>query len=338
MKIKTFSKELVENPRGNKMDTLEERLVGVQKSTIKKLIDGGYETLQSIISVDAEKLSEDTKITVGTCEKIIDRAKDAYILTASMSAQDLYLREKNEKRLSTGSKNLDRLMGGGLRSGVLTQFFGKNGSGKTQVCFSLCVTAQMAQEDGGLDGAVMYLDTEGSFRSARLTQIAEGQGYDEEQVNKIRENVHVYSVTSHEQQMDIIKRLDSLTKDKNIKLIIIDSVISLFRAEYIGREMLSERQQMLANHLGDLKTFARKNDIVVVVTNQAQDDPSGFAFGDSFKPTGGNIVNHTTNYSVMLKKGMGTKRIAKLIKSPDLETGETMFHILGKGVTDTEGE
>jgi len=319
-------------------DNIEERLVGVQKTTVKKLVDGGYDTLQSIISVDAEKLSSATGVSVATCEKIIEKAKDAYVMTASTSAEDLYLKEKDEIRLTTGSKNLDRLIGGGLRGGVLTQFFGKNGCGKTQVCLTLCVTAQNNPEDGGLGGSVMYLDTEGSFRSARLTQIAEGMGYDEQKVQKIRENTYVYSVTSHEQQVDIIKRLDALTKDKNIKLIIIDSVISLFRAEYIGREMLSERQQMLANHLGDLKTFARKNDIVVVVTNQAQDDPSGFAFGDAFKPTGGNVVNHNTNYSIMLKKALATKRIAKLVKSPDLENGETMFFVLGKGICDADSE
>ena len=312
--------------------------MGVQKSTIKKLIDGGFDSLESIIIVTAEDLSEKTGISVATCEKIIDRSKDAYIMTASMSAEDLYLREKNEKRLTTGSKNFDRLMGGGVRTNVLTQFFGKNGCGKTQACLTLCVTAQKSPEDGGLGGAVIYLDTEGSFRSARLTQIAHEMGYDEESVKNIRENVYVYSVTSHEQQIDIIKRLDALSKDKNIKLIIIDSVISLFRAEYIGREMLSERQQMLANHLGDLKTFARKNDIVVVVTNQAQDDPSGFGFPGDFKPTGGHVVNHATNYSVMLKKGAGVKRIAKLIKSPDLEVGEASFTITGRGVSDSEGE
>lgn len=306
---------------------------GVRSDTIAKLKDGGFDSYKKIADADVDDL---VNVGVGsaTASKIIEKAKDELSMSTVFTADELYKEEQEEKRLTTGSRALDRLLGGGVRSKVLTEFYGKFGSSKTQMCLTMCVTAQDSIANGGLEGEVIYIDTENSFRGTRLTEIAEARGYSD--LEGIRNKVHVVKALSSAHQLDIGARLDIIAKDKNIKLVIVDSLIALFRAEYIGRNTLSERQQLIAKHLYDLQMFAYKNDAVVVVTNQMQDTPDSFMPGDASKPTGGNVLSHSAKYIVYLKKNIGPKRIAKLMDSPDLETGECVIQVTKKGICDME--
>lgn len=70
--------------------------------------------------------------------------------------------------ISTGSVDLDTLLGGGIETGSLTEIFGEFRTGKTQLCHTLCVTAQRPLDQGGAEGKVIYVDTEGSILFLKL--------------------------------------------------------------------------------------------------------------------------------------------------------------------------
>ena len=126
-------------------------------------------------------------------------------------------------------------------------------------------------------------------------------------------------------------------KKRNVKLIVVDSIIAHFRSEYVGREMLAERQQKLEKHLHRLIGLARAFNAVAVVTNQVQAKPETFT-SETTIPTGGNILGHISHTRVMLRKTPTPKlRIARLVVSPNQPEGkETPFKITEKGIEPPE--
>jgi DNA repair protein RadA len=178
-------------------------------------------------------------------------SSDAKLPTSNgfTTAKDHYAnRLKSIERISTGCKNLDDLLGGGIETKAITEFYGESGSGKTQLCHTLCtmVPQNKSKDGGGVDGKSIYIDTEGTFRPERIAEIAKARGFDSDM---ILDNIIVQEAIDSNQQEQIVKKIDSfIAKDKSskkLKLLILDSVVTHYRAEYTGREMLSERQQKL---------------------------------------------------------------------------------------------
>nr|5QUL_A Chain A, RadA [Pyrococcus furiosus]5QUL_B Chain B, RadA [Pyrococcus furiosus] len=222
-------------------------------------------------------------------------------------------------RISTGSKSLDKLLGGGIETQAITEVFGEFGSGKTQLAHTLAVMVQLPPEEGGLNGSVMWIDTENTFRPERIREIAQNRGLDPDEV--LKHIAYARAFNSNHQMLlvqqaeDMIKEL--LNTDRPVKLLIVDSLTSHFRSEYA----LAERQQKLAKHLADLHRLANLYDIAVFVTNQVQ-------------ANGGHILAHSATLRVYLRKGKGGKRIARLIDAPHLPEGEAVFSITEKGIED----
>ncbi len=128
-------------------------------------------------------------------------------------------------------------------------------------------------------------------------------------------------------------KLFEIAKERPIKLVIVDSLTAHFRAEYVGRGALAERQQLLNQHMHKLLKFATLNNAAICVTNQVAAKPDAF-FGDPTRPIGGHIVGHTATFRVYLRKSKGDKRIARLIDSPNLPEGEAVLRIMEEGITD----
>jgi len=233
---------------------------------------------------------------------------------------------------STGSRNLDKLLGGGIATQAVTEFIGEFGAGKTQICFTLCVTAQLLLEKGGLDGNVVYVDTEGTFVPDRVAQIASVLGLD---AHKVLGNIFLARAYNSSHQGLLIDHLFKFCPENNVKLAIVDSMIGHFRGEYIGRETLSERQQALNNQLHKLLRLTEAFNLPVVITNQVQANPATF-FGDPNKPTGGNIMAHASTHRVYIRKGGKGTRVATVIDSPSLPENKTRFKITEKGIEDVQ--
>ena len=265
----------------------------------------------------------------GTAIKCIKAARDALEMGFE-SAEKILDRRKNISRLSTGSSNLDELLGGGIESQSITEVYGKFASGKSQWCFQLCVTAQLPKDQGGLDGGVLYIDTENSFRPERVSQIAEYRGLDPE---KVMQNIFVARAYNSDHQMLLAEKGVDLIKEKNIKLVIVDSLTSQFRSEFTGRGQLSDRQQKINKHMRLLQKIAELYNVIVFVTNQVMSRPD-ILFGDPTDAIGGNVVKHASKTRVYLRKGSGSKRIAKLVDSPSLPDGEAVYNVTGEGLVD----
>ncbi|MBS7607136.1 DNA repair and recombination protein RadA [Candidatus Bathyarchaeota archaeon] len=314
------------------MDDLE-ALDGVGAAIASKLRAAGYTTIEAIAVTPPLEIMEKTNIGFNTILKIQEAARR--MLSADFkTAQEYYDIRRNMKRCTTGCKSLDDILGGGIETQAITELIGEYGSGKTQICMMLSVTAQLPYERGGLEGKVAFIDTEGTFMPERIYQIASGLGLNPREAAS---NILVARAYNSSHQCLLIDRLFTLCPENNIKLVVVDSMISHFRGEYIGRETLSDRQQKLNQYLHKLLRLAEAYNLAVVITNQIQANPTPFS-GEPMRPAGGNIMAHACTHRVFLRRGTRGIRVAKIIDSPYLPEREAYFMITEKGIEDTEEE
>lgn len=199
----------------------------------------------------------------------------------------------------------------------------------TQVGFQLAVNVQKPVEQGGLGGSVIFVDTEHTFRPERVAQVAEAAGLDTRQ---ILNNIFVARAENSDHQMLLIDKAEETILKNNVKLIIIDSITSQFRADYVGRGALGDRQQKLNKHVHTLQKLADKYNLAVYVTNQVMDDP-GMLFGDPTKPIGGHVLAHaclTGDSLIQLADGeiIEIKRLS--VQDPILSINKKLKNICSK--------
>jgi DNA repair protein RadA len=312
---------------------------GVAANTISRLKSASYTTCETVVLVSPKQLAEDCNLSLEVAEKVRLQARKlaergGFINRDGITALDLLKRKVT--RFTIGCEAVDKLLGGGVRTGVITEFAGEFRTGKTNLSSQAAVTVQLPKEIGGLGAGAAYIDTEGSFRAERVRKIAERFGLNAADALK---NILYFEVFNTKDQIDTVKQLFKIVPDQNVRLIVLDSMIQHFRAEYPGRENLATRQQRLNLHLQDVKRLMRGFDCAFIMTNQVQAQPDGLPFKEPTKPTGGNILFHASDYRVMLKKGKGDARIAKILDAPDLDSNiEVAFKITEQGVEDLEEE
>src|SRR6266567_1648112 len=270
-------------------------LNGVGPVTAGKLRDAGYDSIASLAIAPIKELVEKAGLENSTAQKI-SRAARQTIQTDYITAKQLWEKRQTLQKLSFGSSNLNKLLGGGLETQAITEFVGEFGAGKSQICMKLSVNVQLPTKDGGLEGKALFIDTEGTFAAQRVYQMAQAMGLD---ADKILDGIIYSRVYNSDHQILTVDHAFKICQEENIKLLVVDSILSHFRGEYIGRESLSERQQRLNSHLHKLLRIAQA-------------------------PT----------HRVMLKKASQGLRVAKIIDSPYLPESETYFQITAKGVED----
>jgi len=303
-------------------------LPGVGEATLNKLIKAGFGSLESIAYTPPSIIIDESGLGEKTTAKLI-KASMEQLNIGFKSAEVVWEHRKNIARITTGSPELDELLGGGLETGSIIEFFGEFRTGKTQLMHQLCVNVQLSREDGGLEGRALYIDTEGTFRPERIIQMSEALDLD---TKKVLQNIIFGRAYNSDHQILLIKEAANLIKEKNIKLIILDSLIGHFRSEYIGRGTLATRQQTINQHIHDLLRLADiHSDLAVVVTNQVQAKPDVF-YGNPLTAAGGNVVAHGSTIRVFLRKGKGTQRVAKVVDAPNLPEGEAVFSITEEGI------
>ena len=316
---------------GRAYNSLEE-IPGIGPATINKLREIGFKTIEALSTATVVELVS-AGIGEETAASLIDAARRSRAITFVRGDELVELR-KDIRKLTTGCASLDRLLEGGIETQSLTEFYGEFGSGKSQMCHQLCVTVQLGEAQGGLNGNALYIDTEATFRPERVQQIAPRFGIKPSEVLKGIVYAEAYT-SSH--QMLLLENCDEVIKENNIRLIIIDSVMSHFRSEYLGREMLATRQQQLNRHLHKLMRLARAFNAAAVITNQVLASPDAF-FSKALSPTGGHIIGHMSHNRIFLRKGRNNVRIAKLTASPSLPEGEVPLRITERGLESDEDE
>jgi DNA repair protein RadA len=312
-----------------------EDLPGVGAKTAEKLRQAGYYTLMDLATASVQELSETVGIGEETAKKLIETAKEALGL-GFQSAYDYYLQRQKVEKITTGSEALNELLGGGIETQSIVEAFGEFGSGKTQLGHQLAVNVQLPKEKGGLFDSepvkVVYIDTEGTFRPERIRAMAEAVGLDPDEALK---NIIIARATSTDDQMLFVRRIPKLIQEgNNVRLVVIDSITAHFRAEYVGRGTLAERQQKLNKHLRDLLKLATTYNLAVYVTNQVMAKPDSFIGIDLVQAVGGHVLAHAITYRIFLRKGKGGVRIARLIDAPHLPEREVAFKITEEGIRD----
>ncbi len=306
-------------------------LPGVGPAIAEKLQDAGFSDIMSIAVSSPKELSEVADIGEATAAKIIQAARKQADVGKFETGVELLERRSRVGYVTTQAKNFDELLGGkGMESQSITELFGEFGSGKTQIAQQMCVNVQLPLEEGGLNSHAYYIDTENTFRPDRVKQIAEGLNLDPDDVLS---KIHVARAYNSSHQMLLVDKVNELSKELPGRLLVVDSLTSHFRAEYVGRGALADRQQKLNKHMHDLLRWGDLNNGLVVVTNQVSAKPDAF-FGDPTRPIGGHIVGHTATFRLYLRKSKGNKRIARLIDSPHLPEGEAVFSVSQEGIRD----
>ncbi|MFQ5837953.1 MAG: DNA repair and recombination protein RadA [Thermoplasmata archaeon] len=307
-----------------------EELPGVGPATADKLKEAGFADLMALAVASPQMLSDVAEIGTTVAQKIIQAARETVDIGGFETGDIILERRKSVSKLTTGSKALDALLGGGIETQAITEVFGEFGSGKTQLAHQLAVSVTRSEDDGGLDGETVWIDTESTFRPERIVQMATPWELDPEEV---LQKIHVARAFNSHHQMLLVDKANELAQVHPIRLLVVDSMTSHFRAEYVGRGVLAERQQLLNRHIHDLMRFGDVNNATIFVTNQVQAKPDAF-FGDPTRPIGGHVVAHTSTFRVYLRKSKGERRIARLIDSPNLPEAEAIFTIIEDGIRD----
>ncbi len=294
-------------------------LPGVGPSTAEKLSLAGFDTLLSIAVATVGEIVEASGVSDIVARKII-QASRASMDMGFMTGEEAMQKRSQITKVSTFCEPFDALMEGGFETRAITECFGQYGSGKTQIGHLLSVSIQKQDPTA----AVVYIDTESTFRPERIVQFSKGLGMDPEQVLR---NIKVARAYNSDHQMLLAEKIEDLIKNGlNVKLIVVDSLTAHFRAEFVGRGTLADRQQKLNKHMHILAKLADMYNLVVYVTNQVMARPDTF-FGDPTEAIGGNIVGHNSTFRIYLRKGKKGSRVAKLVDAPNIGDGECAFFV-----------
>jgi DNA repair protein RadA len=321
-----------------------EDLPEIKPQLITKLKGAGIESIYDLaISIPHQLVQEGGILTGADTLVVLDlvmKAKRALIDSGLIikdfsTAEEILEKRKSLLRCTTGSLRLDSFLKGGIETQAMTEIAGEFGSGKSQLCYTLCVTANMPLNKRGLGGNVIFIDTENTFRPERIHQIAENRGIT--QPDEILRKIYVCKIFNSGHLELIIQNLGKSIQEYKAKLLIVDSIISLHRAEFTGRGTLADRQQRLNIMLHKLVRLAEVYNISIVITNQVQAQPDNFfgGSGDQLRATGGNIMGHASTYRILLRKA-GRDRIAIMLDSPWHAYDQTRFTVTEGGVQDSE--
>ncbi|KAI8380275.1 DNA repair protein RAD51 [Blakeslea trispora] len=306
---------------------------GVSASDIKKLKDAGFYTVESIAYAPKKALLAVKGISETKADRLLAEASKI-VNMGFTTAMDVHQRRQEIVYITTGSKELDRVLGGGIETGSITEIFGEFRTGKSQLCHMLAVTAQLPISMGGGQGKCLFIDTENTFRTSRISSIAQRYSLDAEET---LDNIAYARAFNTDHQTSLLIQAAAMMSEARFSVLIVDSAMHLYRTDFAGRGELSARQMHLAQFLRQLQRLADEFGVAVVITNQvvAQVDGAASMFNpDPKKPAGGNIIAHASCTRLYLRKGRGENRICKIYDSPSLPETECTFSIMEDGIGD----
>jgi len=311
---------------------------GINVADLKKLKAVGICTVKGAQMMTKKRLCAIKGLSEAKVEKIKEAVAKMFAGGAFCTALQVNERRKSCYHITTGSGELDKLIGGGIESMAITEAFGEFRTGKTQLSHTLCVAAQLPNEATGYPGGkVIFIDTENTFRPARLREIADRYNLDHE---AMLDNILYARAYTSEHQMELLDFVAAKFHEEGgvFRLLIVDSIMALYRVDYSGRGELAERQQSLAQMLSRLQKISEEYNIAVFITNQVTADPGAtMTFqADPKKPIGGHILAHASTVRLSLRKGRGENRIAKIFDSPDRPEAEATFAISSHGIIDAK--
>ncbi len=316
-----------ENVLISKKISLED-IPGIGKKISERLSEVGFTDPMAIAVASPTELASIAEIGEGQSRKIINAVREMLDIGFE-TADKIHKRKLAADKITTGVDTFNELLGGGVETQAITEAYGQFASGKSQLGFQLAVDVQLPKNNGGLNKNCLFIDTENTFSPNRIVSIAKAQGLDPEETLK---RIYVARAFNSEHQIFLIEKAAEMIAEKNIGLIIIDSITSHFRADYVGRGELAKRQQKLNKHLHTLQRIADGYNLAVYITNQVMSKPD-MLFGDPTLPVGGHVLAHQTTYRLYLRKGRAGTRVCKLMDAANLPEAECIFKITEEGLT-----
>lgn len=305
---------------------------GLAMTDIKKLHEIGIFTIEALVRTPRKDLASIKGLSESKVDLMIKEASK--LIYMGFQAASVMLEQRQEIiKITTGCKQLDSILEGGLEAGSITEIYGEYRCGKTQLCHTLAVTCQLPVEIGGGEGKCMYIDTEGTFRPQRIVQIAKRFGL----TSGCLDNVAYARALNTDHQTQLLVMAAGLMSETRFSLIIVDSATALYRSEFNGRGELNARQIHLGRFLKGLHKLADEFGLAVIVTNQvvAANIECNTSFtGPSIKPIGGNIMAHSVTTRLSMTKGKGETRKVKVVSSPSIPEKEIELQIGEGGVQD----
>ncbi len=337
-------------------DELED-LPGVGPATADKLVENGFESYQSIAVASPGEMSNTADIGESSAADIINAARDAADVGGFETGATVLERRQEIGKLSWQIEEVDDLLGGGIETQSITEVYGEFGSGKSQVTHQMAVNVQLSKENGGLEGGCIFVDSEDTFRPERIDDMVRGlddeilademerreiegtpsdEAAMEELVAAFLDQIHVAKAFNSNHQILLAEKAKELAGEHEesewpIRIVCVDSLTAHFRAEYVGRGELADRQQKLNKHLHDLMRIGDLFNTAILVTNQVASNPDSY-FGDPTQAIGGNILGHASTFRMYLRKSKGNKRIVRLVDAPNLADGEAVMRVEGAGL------
>ncbi|UYV70671.1 RAD51 [Cordylochernes scorpioides] len=265
---------------------------GISAGDIKKLEEAGFHTVESVAFAPKKALLAIKGISEAKATKLLEEALKV-VPMGFTSATDFHMKRSELIQITTGSKELDKLLGGGIETGSITEIFGEFRTGKTQLCHTLAVTCQLPIDFNGGEGKCLYIDTEGTFRPERLLATSERFGLEG---SEVLDNVAYARAYNTDHQTQLLVMASAMMVESRYSLLIVDSATALYRTDYSGRGELGARQNHLGRFMRMLLRLADEFGVAVVISNQvvAQVDGASMFVADPKKPIGGNIIAHAS--------------------------------------------
>jgi len=289
-------------------------------------------TLSSITGMDLTNATE-AMLFIGD---VLEQQKK--IPKRHQTAWELYLEQENEGNLSTGCESFDQILGGGIKSGYVTEIYGENKSGKTQTCISLVVSALVKNPEC----IILYIDTENKIKTRRfveillarqiITELKDAQSY--------LDRIKVWQPTNSDEELNYVteasQKLDN-DDGPEVGLFVIDSIISLFQSEYMERGEMKAKFNMIKPMMLNLMKLSHVYKFPIVVVNTVHKSPTELYGADPIIAAGGNSVGHPLTYRIKVREvGSGKKHRALMVKSPEHPESEADFIITDKGIENVE--
>lgn len=315
------------------------------KQTMKKLEEAGIYLIKDLMMFHPNRLSEVAEVSKTTAENLIERAMDLKEMEESEEAraiglekaQDIEEKEDQMEFLTTGSDKFDELLHGGFPLGKVTELAGEYGAGKSQACYTALVNTFLPKAQGGLrqedtydNVGAIHIDGEHTYSNSRIKDIIQEKDLDQECVF---DNLWVGRPKTSHHQEQIIKNLVKVIRKYNVKIITIDSITKLPRADFEGRSELYDRQRLILRMVENLRRMAENYNLVVLVTNQVVAKP-GTMYGRDKKPIGGHVLAHNVDTRIWLRQSSKNTRHFQILDSSWLPPGKIKVKITRAGIVD----
>ncbi|MHA1949862.1 MAG: helix-hairpin-helix domain-containing protein [Candidatus Thorarchaeota archaeon] len=300
-----------------------ESVPGVGPAAAKRLKEMFITTAEILSVQNPVELQTRTKLGEATVAKIIKNARELTGKFGFRSGIEVEKQQAEVPRLTFGIDSIDEQLLGGMEVGSIIELYGGARCGKTQWCHHLAVRSQLPRNKGGLEGRVLWLDTESSFKTKTIRANAIRWGLDPDLVLG---NINVAPIALSSQMEEYAEQIQLMLAEGEYRMLVIDSLTGLFRAEYTGIGKLATRQYSINSLLNWMRRLGLATDAIFVYTNQVTTQITSYG-GNPSAPVGGHVLSHASDYRFFCRIAQQGKRKLTLRDNAGVPEFDEEIHV-----------